>query len=333
MASILSTLRLLPRSDLAELIHVLDCGGRMDDTEDAATLATRVLWDLRRLLGLEAAPEAQLERHLLRQVANALGVDYDPEMDASGLTDRLRGFISDTIVEDLRPFIQVAVCMGWADGCLKPEEIGVVDAALSRLKLLKRRRSELLQLCSSPLGPEDLANTLRALRGDEQKVWSLLAFGWGVALSDLRTHPLEIEVFHRLASYLGVDPSRADQLRLLVTRRFEDSFGAPQDPAVLPSSASRALAKATMGAISAAELDSYLQVKTGLKALSLLVSSPLNVQEPQSSIDVVEDVLGRDGWVGAPTLLAGTLFLRRVARDPLAQKLLVTALLCLERGR
>lgn len=334
MATLLDTLHRLPRSDLADLLQMLDCGAPALSTEDATTLANRVLGELARLGGLEAAPEAQLERHLLRQVANALGVDYDPAMDMAEITDRLRSFISDTIVEDLRPFIQVAVCMGWADGSLKPEEIAVLDAAMSRLKLLMRRRTELLQICSSPITPDELAPTLIALRGDDQKAWSLLAFGWGVALADLRTHPQEIAVFHRLAGFLGVSAERAEHLRDLVTRRFEDSFGQPQDPAA-PSSpvASRALARATMGAISAAELDSYLKAKTGLKTLSLLVSSPSRMRDKWSSLDVVEDVLGRDGWVGAPTLLAGTLFLRRVARDPVAQKLLVTTLLCVERGR
>lgn len=333
MATLLDTLRRLPRSDLADLLQSLDSTEGVRDTEDAAGLATRVITELRVLTGMEEVPEVQLERHLLRQVANALGVDYHPDMDTAEITERLRTFISETIVEDLRPFIQVAVCMGWADGTLKPEEIAVVDAALSRLKLLMRRRSELLQICCSPLGPDDLAATLTALRSDDQKAWSLLAFGWGVALADLRTDPQEITVFHQLAVYLGVSAERAEHLRALVTRRFEDSL-APHGRAATAGSriASRALARATMSAISAAELDSYLQAKTGMKTLSVLVASPVRSLDRLGSMDMVENVVVRDGWVGAPALLAGTLFLRRVGRDPVAQKLLLTTLLCVERG-
>jgi len=330
--SVIETLRRLSRSDLADLLHVIDDETVCSDADDAATLAARAITGLRGLCGLSAEDdEERLERHLVRRVANGLRVDYDPAMDVDEITNRLRVHIQDLIVEDLRPFIQVAVCMGWADGTLKPEEIAVVDAALSRLKLLVRRRSELLALCSQPIRPQDLSEALEAAAADDQKAWSLLALGWAVALADLRTHPNEIRVFHELAALMGINEERADRLRDLVTRRFRDSLVisgvSPDGAAITP----HALAKATMGAIMAAELDDYLQAKTGLKTLTLLLSSPVRVRDHRDSLVVLNDVLGRDGWVGAPTVLAGTLFLRRVGRDPTMQKLLVTVLLCLER--
>lgn len=334
MARVLDILCRLPRSDLADLMHLLEIDEAIHDTDDAATMACRVIDELRQLCSLQDVDDGQLERHLLGRVANCLGVDYDRAMEGADIGERVRSFISDAIVEDLRPFIQVAVCMGWADGALRPEEIAVVDAALSRLKLLVRRRGELLGLCSSHLRPEDLEVTLQSVAADEQKAWSLLAFAWGVALSDLRTHPQEIAVFHRLAGYLGLTQERADHLRGLVTRRFQDSFGmGPEASGARAGPATRSLSRATLGAITAAELDSYLQAKTGLKTLSLLLSSPTRSQNPSSSMEVVENVLGRDGWMGAPSLMAGTLFLRRVGHDVVAQKLLVTVLLCVERAR
>jgi len=335
MNGLLDTLQTLSRSDLADLLHVLSGREAIAETDDARTLSGRVVAELRRHCELSDCGNAELERYVVRRVANGLGVDYDPAMDAPEITARLRDFITDTIVEDLQPFIQVAVCMGWADGVLEPEEIAVVDAALSRLKLLVRRRSELLALCSAPIRPGDLAGVLRAAAADDQKAWSLLALGWAVALADLRTHPQEIQAFRELAGYLGVSAERADRLRQLVTRRFRDTLedsGVSPDHS-LPRRSARALAKATMGAITAAELDDYLQEKVGLKALSLLLSSPVRVREQRDSLGMVSEVLGRDGWVGAPTVLAGTLFLRRVGPDPVAQKLLVAVLLCLERQR
>jgi tellurite resistance protein len=333
MTGLLDTLRTLSRSDLVDLLHVLVGHETFEETDGAESLARQTVAELRRLCALPASSDAELERYLMRRVANTLGVDYDPVMDVQEITARLRDFITDTIVEDLRPFIRVAVCMGWADGTLKPEEIAVVDAALSRLKLLVRRRSELLRLCRAPIRPGDLADELHAAAADDQKAWSLLALGWAVALADLRTHPQEVRAFHELAGYLGIPPERAERLRQLVTKRFRDTLEVSGVSADRPPSAPRALAKATMGAITAAELDDYLQAKVGLKALSLLLSSPVRVREHRDSLGMVNEVLGHHGWVGAPTLLAGTLFLRRVGPDPATRKLLVTVLLCLERQR
>ncbi len=44
-------------------------------------------------------------------------------------------------------------------------------------------------------------------------------------------------------------------------------------------------------------------------------------------------MLDADSWVGAPAVLAGALFLRRLGGDELSQQLLVLVLTCLERTR
>lgn len=329
---LIDTLRRLSRSDLADLLAMLSDRPAPAETEDAATVCSRLLETLRATLGLGGATDDVLERHLVRRVATALGVDYDPAMDSGHITREIKTFITDTIVYDLRPFIQVAVCMGWADGALCPEEIAVVDAALSRLKLLVPRRAELLGLCASPIRPDDLAASLASLSGDDQKAWSLLALAWAVALADLTAHPAEVSALHALAGHLGVTVEQADRLRELVTRRFEDGLAAS---AVGPGhrGASRALAKATMAAMHAADLDEYLHAATGLRTLSALLSSPVPVRPAAGSVGVLDAVLERDGWVGVPTVMAGTLFLRRLGSDPELHKLLVVVLVCLERMR
>ena len=303
------------------------------EEEEAASLCARLIRDLHRLTGLAEGTDELLERHMVSRLANALRIDYDPAMETAAITRLLQQSISDTVVEDLRPFVQVAVCMGWADGRLRPEEIGVVDAALSRLKLLMRRRSELLSICTTPIAPAMLADALAEVAKDDQKAWSVLALGWAVALADMKTHPQEIRVFHEIAAHLGISPERADTLRELVTRRFQDSLGihGPLDAA--HPSAPRALAKATMAAITAAELDSYLHAMTGLKSLSLLLSTSVRVGDHNDSMSALDAMLVDNGWFGAPALLAGTLFLRRLGGDELNQQLLILVLTCLERGR
>jgi len=305
-------------------------GVKEEDTDTA--LADHLVHELFRLCGLPPVDEALLERHLVSRLANALHIDYDPAMNTADITDRLVSHISDSVVEDLRPFIQVSVCIGWADGRLAPEEIAVMDAALSRLKLLSRRRSELLSLCSRPITPDHLADVLAKIGRDDQKAWSVLALGWAVALADMKTAPEEEETFHRLAELLGVDRTRAEALQDLVARRFQDSLD--ERPDATTGRRHRALAKATMAAITAAELDSYLHATTGLKSLALLLSSSFNVSGgPRDSMAALDAMLDADSWVGAPAVLAGALFLRRLGGDELSQKLLVLVLTCIERTR
>lgn len=329
---LIDTMRRLSRSELADLLTMFSDQPALAETEDAATVCARLLDALRATLDLVGAADDVLERHLVRRVATGLGVDYDRGMDSGSITRELKTFITDTIVYDLRPFIQVAVCMGWADGALRPEEIAVVDAALSRLKLLVPRRAELLGLCASPIRPDDLAAPLASISGDDQKAWSLLALAWAVAMADLTAHPAEVSAFHALAGHLGVTVERADRLRGLVTQRFQDGLAASSAGAA-PRGASRALAKATLAAMHAADLDEYLHAATGLRTLSVLLSSPAPARPEAGSMGMLDSLLDRDGWVGAPTVLAGTLFLRRVGSDPELHRLLVVVLVCLEHMR
>lgn len=332
MVPILPTLRRLPRTDLIELLTVFSAGTVVSAEDKDSDLADRLVRDLFALFGLPPVDEALLERHLVSRLANGLRIDYDPSMSTEKITERLEGYISDSVVEDLRPFIQVAVCIGWADGRLAPEEIAVMDAALSRLKLLSRRRSELLMLCSQPITPDHLKDVLADIGRDDQKAWSVLALGWAVALADMKTLPAEVETFHRLAELLGVDRTRAEALAELVTRRFQDSLDDRGGTAT--GFQPRALAKATMAAITAAELDSYLHAVTGLKSLSLLLSSSYSVVgSPRDSMVALDAMLDADSWVGAPAILAGALFLRRLGGDELSQQLLVLVLTCVERTR
>jgi tellurite resistance protein len=329
---LLPTLRTLGRTDLVELLSVISGSASVKDEDSDARLGDRLVRELFDLCGLPPVDEALLERHLVSRLANALRLDYDPAMSTTEITDRLVRHISDSVLEDLRPFIQVSVCIGWADGRLAPEEIAVMDAALSRLKLLSRRRSELLALCSRPILPDHLADVLEEISHDDQKAWSVLALGWAVALADMKTVPEEEETFHRLASLLGVDRSRAEALQDLVARRFHDSLD--ERPDSTTGFQPRALAKATMAAITAAELDSYLQATTGLKSLALLLSSSFSViGGPRDSMVALDAMLDANNWVGAPAVLAGALFLRRLGGDELSQQLLVLVLTCIERTR
>lgn len=332
MVSLIPTLRALPRTDLVELLAVVSDSADVKEEDSDNALGDRLVSDLFRLCGLPPVDEALLERHLVSRLANALHIDYDPAETTADVTKRLKRHISDSVVEDLRPFIQVAVCIGWADGRLAPEEIAVMDAALSRLKLLSRRRSELLALCTQPITPDHLADVLAEIGHDDQKAWSVLALGWAVALADMKTLPAEVETYYRLAELLGVDRKRAEALQDLVTRRFHDSLDDRAGAAT--GFQPRALAKATMAAITAAELDSYLHAATGLKSLALLLSSSFSVSSgPRDSMAALDAMLDADSWVGAPAVLAGALFLRRLGGDELSQKLLVLVLTCIERTR
>ncbi len=332
MDLLIPTLRNLPRTDLVELLTVISGSTSVKEEDTRAALSDHLVKELFNLCGLPAVDEALLERHLVTRLANGLRIDYDPAMSTAEISSRLECHISDSVVEDLRPFIQVAVCIGWADGRLTPEEIAVMDAALSRLKLLSRRRNELLALCAKPISPVHLTEVLGEIGKDDQKAWSVLALGWAVALADMKTVPAEVETFHQLAGLLGVDQSRAEALQELVTRRFHDSLDDRQE--TTGGFQPRALAKATMAAITAAELDSYLQAATGLKSLSLILSSSFQVSSgPRDSMAALDAMLDADSWVGAPAVLAGALFLRRLGGDELSQQLLVLVLTCLERTR
>ncbi len=331
MEPIIPTLRSLPRLDLLELLAVLCEPDSAREDETSEELADRLVSQLNRLLGIDPGDDALLERHVVSRLANGLKVDYDPTMSTAEIRLRLARQISDCVIEDLRPFVLVAVCVGWSDGRLSPEEIAVMDAALSRLKLLSRRRGELLALCAQPISAAQLSHVLTPIAGDDQKAWSVLALGWAVALADLETLPAEEETFFQLAAHLGVDRDRARALKELVARRFydslEDRLGSGRGPRP------RALAQATMAAITAAELDSYLRARTGLKSLSLILSSPCRLSAGDwDSTDALDAMLDSDSWVGAPAVLAGALFLRRLGGDELSQHLLVLALTCLERS-
>lgn len=330
MQPLIPTLRTLPRADLVELLTVLAEHTSVHEEDTVGVLSDRLVNELFTLCGLPAVDEALLERHLVSRLANGLRIDYDPAMGTEEISSRLEQYISDSVVEDLRPFIQVAVCIGWADGKLSAEEIAVMDAALSRLKLVSRRRNELLGLCAQPMSPAHLTDVLAEIGLDDQKAWSVLALGWAVALADMKTEPAEVETFFELARLLNVDRARAEALQELVSRRFADSLEDHSAPGFRP----RALAKATMAAITAAELDSYLHAATGLKSLSLLVSSTFSVVGgPRDSMAALDAMLDTNSWVGAPAVLAGALFLRRLGGDALSQKLLVLVLTCLERTR
>ncbi|MFH2007172.1 MAG: hypothetical protein ABI333_11345 [bacterium] len=332
MFTLIPTLRKLSRTDLTDLLLVITGKSLISEEASAQKLSSRLISELYRLCGLPEGDEPLLERHMMSRLANDLRIDYDPSMETAAIATLLEQYISDSIVEDLRPFIQVAVCIGWADGMLAPEEIAVMDAALSRLRLLSRRRSELLNICTRKIEPEAIKDMLTVVGQDDQKAWSMLTLGWAVALSDMRTHPKEIEVFQQIAAYLGVGLERADALRELVTRRFKDSLDANAH-AGSDGHAPRALAKATMAAITAAELDSYLQAATGLKSLSLLLSSPVRLSDHGDSRTALDAMLRSDSWVGVPAALAGALFLRRLGGDELSQQLLAVVLTCLERTR
>jgi len=332
MLPLIPTLRTLPRTDLVELLTVISGSTGVKEEDPDTALSGRLVSELFRLCGLPPVDEALLERHVVSRLANGLRIDYDPAMSTADITDRLERYISDSVVEDLRPFIQVAVCIGWADGRLAPEEIAVMDAALSRLKLVARRRSELLALCAHPITPDHLDDVLAEIGNDDQKAWSVLALGWAVALADMKTVPAEVETFHRLAELLGVDRSRAEALQDLVARRFHDSLD--DRAGATTGFQPRALAKATMAAITAAELDSYLHAATGLKSLSLLLSSSFSViGGSRDSMVALDAMLDANSWVGAPAVLAGALFLRKLGGDELSQQLLVLVLTCIERSR
>ena len=335
MTRLVDTLRTLARSDLFDLLSILVEGDTLV-TEDEPTdhVAGWVVDELCHLLGLAHPDPDLVERHLVSRLSNALGLNYPPGAAPEDMVHALETAIGDALVAEMRPFIQVAVCVGWADGRLSPEEIALVDAATTRLRLLKRRRTELLGLCNTRISSASLSALLAPLASDEQKAWALLAFGWAVALADLRTHPQEVRVFNELAAALTIAPEKAEVIRQLVGRRFRESLVfsglAPDGTAPMTG---RAQAKATLAAIQAAELDQYLQAKTGLRTLSLLLAAPGALRSESEPAAQLASMIGPWGWLGANTLLAGTLFLRRLEGRPEDQRLLVILLTCLERGR
>lgn len=335
MTRLVDQLRTLPRADLFDLLSILVEGETLvTEDEPTTNVAGWVVDELCRLLGLAQCDPDLVERHLVSRLSNALGLNYPPGATPEEMVHALETAIGDALVAEMRPFIQVAVCVGWADGRLSPEEIALVDAATTRLRLLKRRRSELLALCNTRISSSALAALLAPVASDEQKAWSLLAFGWAVALADLRTDPQELAAFNDLAAALTIAPEKAEPIRQLVSRRFRDSlvFSGIEPDGKAPMS-SRSQAKATLAAIQAAELDQYLQAKTGLKTLSVLLAAPGGLRSDREPAAQLASMIGPWGWLGANTLLAGTLFLRRLEGRPDDQKLLVILLTCLERGR
>jgi hypothetical protein len=262
-----------------------------------------------------------LERHIACRLANALRVDYSGSDDGEEILSCCYDRIADAVVEDMRPFIQVCVCMGWADGRLTADEIEIMDAALCQLKILRRRRHELLNLCRRRIKPVDLAQSLGAIAGDEQKVWSLLALAWAVALADRVTADKEVQAYHELARYVGVTQATADRVRNLVGRRFAQRIEAED------AGLEEKIADAAQAAVSAAGLGHYLQAATGLKTLSLLLGCSMD----PGGRGLTRKTSGhKSDWILAPALIAGTLFLRSIRGSAEDHKLLLMALAVME---
>lgn len=320
----LESLRRMVPSDLVDLLSALRGDVDMEAAAmTSAALAERVLKEAARVSEYPGGDPEGLERHIACRLANALRVDYSGSDDGDEILGRCYNRVADAVVDDMRPFIQVCVCMGWADGRLTADEIEIMDAALCQLRILRKRRHELLDLCRRPIKPVDLAKSLGQVAGDEQKTWSLLALAWSVALADRVTAKPEVEAYHELARYLGVSQATADRVRDRVTRRFSQRLDAAH------ADLDEKIANAAQAAVAAAGLGHYLQAATGLKTLSLLLGcamEPGGRGLPRCASGSKSD------WVLAPALIAGTLFLRSLKGNPEDHKLLLMALAVMEEN-
>lgn len=314
---LLETLSNLRTVDLADILSVLR--SRTEEVvfaKSSTQLALEVLEEAARVSGYRYKDIEGLERHIVCRLANALTLDYESSMGTEEILHGCYKSIAKAVVEDMRPFIQVCVCMGWADGKISMEEIQIMDAALSQLHVLRPFRSQLLDLCRKKIEPSDLIEPLKKAAGDEQKTWALLGMGWATALADRVAAEPEIRVYHLLAGFLEVSSDTADRIRNLVTKRFEEK------------TASKRVASSFLDiaqtAVEAAGLDHYLQAATGLRTLSSVLNRRLE--------GVRADMGGhKSDWILAPALVAGTLFIRSLRERPGDSKLVLMALLMMEQ--
>jgi tellurite resistance protein len=281
---------------------------------------------------LVVAGRAGLNRHLVCRAANVLGLNYLSTMSADEIFALCRDEVARRLGEEMQPFIEVSVCMGWADGRLTTDEIEVLDAVLSQLRLLRRVKGRLLTLLSRPLEPTDLQPLLNDLAADESKAWMLLALGWAVAMADRVTTDEEVRAFNELASYLGVGSLHADQIRKLVEKRFCRLTTLQQKSGSVWQDAAQA-------AVAAAGLEEYLQAATGLQTLFLATGGATGIPDcdpaPPSRAetgDTGRRTGHRSDWILAPALVAGVLFLRGVARTADERLLLVALLVISEKS-
>jgi tellurite resistance protein len=312
----LESLHELPTAELQALFGLVEGpAGAPRRAADRTELERAFLDRLVALSGFEAKAGVEqeerlegLERHLATHAANLLGVDYGGEMSAREIFDLWLEEIAARIVSEMEPFVAVSVCMGWADGRLSPEEIEVLDRALSQLQLIRSHRSELLDLCKQPLAPSQLEDTLNALASDETRAWAVLALGWSIAMADRVTTDEEVRAHNELAAYLGVGSAHAAEIRSLVEKRFVTLTG---DSGEAPGGRWHDVAEA---AVTAAGLEHYLRAATGLQKIS---------QTAKSFAAKGRASTAHTDWILAPALVAGAVFLRGVGRSDADRRLLV----------
>ncbi|MBN2724522.1 MAG: TerB family tellurite resistance protein [Deltaproteobacteria bacterium] len=170
--------------------------------------------------------------------------------------------LGEKVLGELRPVLEVAQFMAWADGQFVTNEIAVFDVIFSQLKLLKRYKNQIVEMCLNQLPIATMKADLTPFRNQGAKAEMLLAFAWAIAMVDSETHETEIKAYDDLSEILGISDERRNDIRNRVTQNWKRHSTIISDKSKL--------------VIESSGIDDYIKHMIGLDVYSLFSKSNVN---------------------------------------------------------
>ncbi|MGM0597308.1 MAG: hypothetical protein ACQES9_09745 [Myxococcota bacterium] len=168
----------------------------------------------------EPVDPEELELIYLQKISKILDLENKPE-NPEKWSREIFSKLGQKILNELRPLLEIAHAMSWADGNFDTSELEVYDIIFSQLKLLKPFKTDIVNMCLRPLPAATLEADLKPISNYPEKAEFLLAFAWAIALVDNRTHQNEIATYNKIGKILGFDPGKRNSIRKEIERRWQ----------------------------------------------------------------------------------------------------------------
>ncbi|MDA3864119.1 MAG: hypothetical protein PF689_09670 [Deltaproteobacteria bacterium] len=169
--------------------------------------------------GEPVEPE-ELELIYMEKVSKVLELENKPE-DPEKWSREIFRKLGQKILNELRPLLEIAHVISWADGDFDKSELEVFDIIFSQLKLLKPFKTDIVNMCLRPLPAATLEADLKPVSNYPDKAEFLLAFAWAIALVDNSTHQNEIATYNKIGKILGFEPGKRNSIRKEIERRWQ----------------------------------------------------------------------------------------------------------------
>lgn len=160
--------------------------------------------------------EVELRFYSRLSVLLGTGEHQDPEK----WSEMLFCALGEMVLSELKPVLEVAKFMAWADGRFVSNELAVFDVIFSQLKLLRNYKKSIVDICMNPMPAATLKADLAPYRTNSTKSEMLLAFAWAIAMVDLETHETEIKAYDSLALMLDITDDLKQSVKDKVTKNW-----------------------------------------------------------------------------------------------------------------